>query len=256
MPAYVLTEMTWPEAKEAFQTAVLAIVPVGAQEQHGPHLKMSCDAVLATEMARRLAERLHPHAVVTPTVNMGVSPHHLNFPGTITLHPETLIRLLRDIVRSLHRHGLRRFLFLNAHGGNQATLQVAATALATELDVAVYVAKTTASAKEALRAHIASPLYGHACEREVSEALYLAPQLVHPARLEAGAIREGTWRHLRPGGALQGFYRYEEMTENGCLGDARRASAAIGRALVEEALDNLEAALRAVLGLTERQAQA
>jgi len=139
VPAYVLTEMTWPEAKEAFQTATLAIVPIGAQEQHGPHLKMSCDAVLATEMARRLAERLYPHAVVTPTVNMGVSPHHLNFPGTITLHPETLIRLLRDIVRSLHRHGLRRFLFLNAHGGNQATLQVAATALAEELDVRLYI---------------------------------------------------------------------------------------------------------------------
>ncbi|MFC4768198.1 creatininase family protein [Effusibacillus consociatus] len=243
MKAYLLTEMTWPEVKEALQTVKLAIIPIGAHEQHGPHMKESCDAVLATEMSNKLAERLYPYVLVTPTVNMGVSIHHINFPGTITLQPDTLIRVLRDMVWSLKQHGINKFLFLNSHGGNQSTLSVACTTLTHELGVQIYYAKTTASAKEAMKKHISSTLYGHSCEREVSEALYLAPHLIHMDRLEKGDIREGQWRLLRPGNAIQGTYQYEEMTANGCIGDATKASYEAGQEMVEEALDNLTESL-------------
>ncbi|KAA0012062.1 creatininase family protein [Billgrantia pellis] len=248
MQSYILTEMTWPEVKDALSTVKMAIVPVGAHEQHGPHMNESCDAVLATEMAKRLAARLHPQVLVTPTVNMGVSPHHLNFPGTISLRPETLLAILRDMVVSLQRHGIDKILFLNSHGGNQATLGLACATFSQELGVDCYYAKTTASAKQAMKEHISSSLYGHSCEREVSEAYYLAPHLVRPERLEKGDIVEGgRWEGMRPGKPLQGFYRYEEMTRNGCIGDATRASHAIGMAIVEEALDELSQAVRTVL---------
>jgi len=251
MKLYRLTEMTWPEVKEALRTVSLAIIPVGAHEQHGPHMAESCDAVLATEMANRLAERLHPYAVVSPTVNMGVSIHHINFPGTITLQPQTLISVLRDMVWSLKQHGIQNFLFLNAHGGNQSTLSTASMQISHELGVQVYYAKTTASAKTALKEHITSALYGHSCEREVSEAYYLAPHLIREDRLEKGDIREGNWRLLRPNGAVQGTYQYEEMTANGCIGDATKASFEAGKAIVEEALDNLERSLRQLLLLPD-----
>lgn len=246
--SYLLTEMTWPEVEEALKSVKMAIVPVGAHEQHGPHMSESCDAVLATEMAKRLAARLHPLVLVTPTVNMGVSPHHLNFPGTISLRPETLLAVLRDMVVSLKRHGIDKVLFLNSHGGNQGTLGLACASFAQELGVDCYYAKTTASAKQAMQKHISSPLYGHSCEREVSEAYYLAPHLVRPERLEKGDIvHGGRWEGMRPGKPLQGFYRYEEMTRNGCIGDATRASLEIGKAIVEEALEELSRAVRTVL---------
>ncbi|WP_141432647.1 creatininase family protein [Bacillus sp. 03113] len=250
MNYYDLTEMTWEEVKEALATIKLAIIPVGAHEQHGPHMVESCDAVLATQMAKKLCQKLFPYALMTPTVNMGVSQHHINFPGTITLQPTTLISILRDMVVSLKQHGINKFLFLNAHGGNQATLNMACTTLTSELNVEIFYAKTTASAKKAASAYITSKLFGHSCEREVSEALYLAPYLIRENKITKGAINEGgKWEKLRPGSAIQGFYQYEEMTENGCIGDATKASKELGEMIVLEALENLTKELCILLNI-------
>jgi creatinine amidohydrolase len=251
MDSYILTNMTWKEVKESLKTVKLAVIPIGAHEQHGPHMVESCDAVLAEKMAEKLGERMFPYALVTPTVNMGVSPHHLNFPGTISLQPSTLIAILKDVISSLKYHGIGKFLLLNSHGGNQATLNVASTVLTNELDVEIYYAKTTASAKQSISNLISSPLFGHSCEREVSEAFYLAPELIRPDQLEKGDIQdEGRWKQLRPGKAIQGFYYYEEMTKNGCIGDATKASWDIGKQIVEESLDNLTKELYQLLNLT------
>jgi creatinine amidohydrolase len=250
MDCYDLTTMTWKEVEESLKSVQFAIIPIGAHEQHGPHMVESCDAVLAERMAKKLGERMFPYAVVTPTVNLGVSPHHLNFPGTISLQPTTLIAVLRDVISSLKHHGIEKFLFLNSHGGNQSTLNVATMILTKELNVEIYYAKTTASAKKTIQEYVTSPLFGHSCEREVSEALYLAPELVRPDNLEKGDIQEeGRWKQLRPGKAIQGFYYYEEMTNNGCIGDATKASWDIGQQIVEESLDNLTKELYKLLNL-------
>jgi len=252
---YVLTEMTWPEVKDALKTVKLAVIPLGAHEQHGPHLDESCDAVLAEEFCRRLVERLSPQALMAPTIPFGISIHHIHFPGTITLRSETLTAVLRDVIWSLKQHGLENFLIVNAHGGNQSSLGVAATQLSYELGVKVCYAKTTASAKNAIREHVHSELFGHSCEREVSEALYLAPNIVHTERLEPGDIVPGNWQQLRPGQPIQGFYFYDEMTANGCIGNAPAGSQIAGEAIVEEALAGLEEAIRAYFDLpikTER----
>lgn len=248
MNCYELAKMTWEEVEAALEKVRLAIIPVGAHEQHGPHMVESCDAVLAEKMAVKLGERLFPYALIAPTVNMGVSSHHLNFPGTISLKPTTLIALLKDIVSSLKCHGIQQFLFLNSHGGNQSTLDVAVNLINEEMDVEVFYAKTTASAKKAIAENVKSSLFGHSCEREVSEAFYLAPELIRTNKLQKGDIQEsGRWQHLRPGCALQGFYHYEEMTANGCIGDALQADFEIGRKIVEEALDQLSNELIKVL---------
>ncbi|MGQ7884476.1 creatininase family protein [Paenibacillus sp. WC2504] len=242
--AYILTQMTWPEVEVALKTVKIAIIPLGAHEQHGPHMVESCDAVLAEEMGKRLTARLYPEALLTPTINMGVSPHHLHFPGTISLEPTTVIAILRDMIKSLKSQGIEKFLVINSHGGNQATLGVAADILTAELGVSLFYAKTTASAKDVMDRRIASKLYGHSCDREVSEAMYLAPHLVREDKLEKGDIQEGRWKKLRPGSPLQGFYYYEEMTCNGCIGDATKASRDIGEEIVETALERLTQAVR------------
>lgn len=248
MNMYDLQQMTWPEIKEALNQAKLAVVPIGAHEQHGPHMVESCDAVLAKRMADKLATRLHPLTIVAPTITMGVSPHHMNFPGTISLQPETMVSLLRDITASLKHHGIINFLWLNAHGGNQSTLSIACQKLSIELDVTIYYAKTTASASEVYKDCISSSPFGHSCEREVSEAYYLAPELLREEYLQEGQLNENPrWRHLRPGNPLQGFYHYEEMTKNGCIGDATRGSYELGEKIVETALDRLEEEIRFLL---------
>ncbi|OHX46851.1 creatininase family protein [Cytobacillus oceanisediminis] len=253
MNCYDLTKMTWKEVEKSLDTVEFAIIPVGAHEQHGPHMAESCDAVLAERMANKLGQRMFPYAIVTPTVNMGVSEHHIHFPGTITLQPSTLIAILTDMVSSLKQHGIKKFLFLNSHGGNQSTLNLAAMTITKELEVEVYYAKTTSSAKGSIGKYVKSPLFGHSCEREVSEALYLAPELVREDLLEKGDIKEGgRWERLRPGKAVQGFYFYEEMTGNGCIGDGRQGSREIGEQIVEEALDNLSAELSELLDLKEK----
>jgi creatinine amidohydrolase len=245
--SYILTEMTWPEVEKALEYVKIAIIPLGAHEQHGPHMVESCDAVLAEEMARKLTERLYPQALMTPVINMGISPHHIHFPGTISLEPTTLIAILKDMIKSLKHHGIEKFLILNSHGGNQSTLSVAVNMLTTELNAEIYYAKTTASAKDVMDQRIESKLYGHSCDREVSEALYLAPHLVRPDKLVKGDIQEGRWRKLRPGNPLQGFYFYEEMTRNGCIGDATKGSYDIGKEIVEAALERLTKAVKELL---------
>ncbi|WLR52905.1 creatininase family protein [Bacillus tianshenii] len=250
MEIYDLTDMTWEEVKDSLQTVKMAIVPVGAHEQHGPHMVESCDAVLAEEMSKRLGKRMFPHVLITPTINMGVSQHHINFPGTITLQPSTLLALIRDIITSLKHHGIEKFLFLNAHGGNQSTLNIASTTLSAELNVEIYYAKTTASAKQAIGTHIESTLFGHSCEREISEALYLAPQLIRKEKLTKGEINDnGRWKRLRPGNPIQGAYKYEEMTANGCIGNGTKGSELIGREIVEEAVENIASSLEHILEL-------
>jgi creatinine amidohydrolase len=252
MQAYHLQQMTWPEVKKALYTVKLAIIPIGAHEQHGPHMTESCDAVLAERMAVKLAERLHPLAFVTPTISMGVSPHHLNFPGTISLQPETLIHVLRDMLVSLKHHGITTFLWLNSHGGNQSTLSIACQKLTLELGVTIYYAKTTASASDVFKEHITSKPYGHSCERELSEAYYLAPELIREEEVQRGQLTENPrWRHLRPGQPLQGFYRYEEMTANGCIGDGTQASYELGEKIVETALTRLAEEIQYLLSLEE-----
>lgn len=247
MQLYHLSDMTWPEVQEALQTVRIAIIPVGAHEQHGPHMVESCDAVLAEQFSRRLAERLFPLAIVAPAIPIGVSIHHMRFPGTLTFKPETLIAVLRDMISSLQVHGIQNFLLINSHGGNQSTLDVACTTLTHELQTTIYYAKTTASAKEAIATHVKSKLFGHSCEREVSEAMVLAPQLIRHDKLSAGDIQEGRWKHLRPGSPLQGSYCYDEMTANGCIGDATQASLEAGTAIVDEALEKIEKEIRLLL---------
>src|SRR5690625_2422644 len=101
MKKYILPDMTWPEIKDALKTASIAIVPVGAQEQHGYHIAEGCDSYRAKEFSALLAEKCFPKVLVTPTINFGVSPHHMDFPGTITLRPETLIAIMEEDRKSV-----------------------------------------------------------------------------------------------------------------------------------------------------------
>jgi creatinine amidohydrolase len=249
---FVLAEMTWPEAKEALAQARVALVPVGSFEQHGPNGTFEVDTGRAYGFGRLLAARMYPRAILVPAVNVGVSYHHMNFPGTITLRAKTFMAVLYDLVWSLQQHGLDRFLILNGHGGNIPALGVLVVKLREELGVKVAWTSFTSLGREVIEARVLSESKGHACEGEISQAMVLAPHTVRREALAPGAFKGYPYRHLGEGYNLGYAYRFDEITANGALGDATLANEALGREIVEAALEKAVEFLEDFIGGEEK----
>ncbi|HVR29960.1 MAG TPA: creatininase family protein [Thermoanaerobaculia bacterium] len=115
--------MTWPEVEAYLGKSTGILVPIGSTEQHGPNGLLGTDAICPATVAALVGEAVG--AIVAPTLAVGMSQHHMAFPGSITLRPSTLLEVVRDVVESLARHGFDHVYFLNGHGGNIATLQAA-----------------------------------------------------------------------------------------------------------------------------------
>src|ERR687886_2384235 len=241
----LLANMTWPEAQAALAAADVVIVPTGSTEQHGPGMLLRTDTSIAAAVAERVANRLRARAVVTPALPFGLSAHHLRFPGTLTLRPETFMAVVLDLVRSLEAHGARRVFLLNGHGGNQAALGLVVARARQELRMHVATALYLAAAADLLRERFGRA-YAHACEIEASVALAAAPDLVRLEALSSGAELAPPYRHavLAGGGAGAGAFvdaglRMDELTANGALGDPRLASREAGEALLRLVEDRL-----------------
>ncbi|HEX6142245.1 MAG TPA: creatininase family protein [Geminicoccaceae bacterium] len=234
-----LARMTSVEFKAALPGIGLAILPVGAIEQHGPNLALSTDIATASGLARQLAERLHPRAVLLPPVPYGLSYHHTGFAGTITFQPETFIAIGVDIARSLKRDGIRRLLFVNGHNGNMAVLNVLTQKLRYEVGIEAATSFYFAQAADRMKAHAKTERWGHACEIESSVLMALAPDLVRKDAFEPGRMIETGLAHGVPNApfAVQMAMPFHEQTENGVFGDARLADPEIGRDIVATALD-------------------
>ena len=109
----------------------VVLAPIGAIEQHGPHLPLDTDSNAVAAVAERAARRIEqPPALVLPPVWWGLSPYWMPFAGTLSLRPETILALFADLGASVARHGFRRLVIVNGHGGNAGIVAVAATTLA------------------------------------------------------------------------------------------------------------------------------
>ncbi len=130
--------MTWEEANRTYKKSDFVALVTGSIEQHAPHLPLLTDSIVGEYFAKRLVEEAETKGIkiiLLPTLWLGYSEEHQNFPGTITLHPHTLESVLLDIARSLKRHGARRFLIINAHGGNNPVLQLAADRIERDVEL-------------------------------------------------------------------------------------------------------------------------
>jgi creatinine amidohydrolase len=224
------------ELRDLAKSEAIVILPVAAMEQHGPHLPVMVDTLLCGEIARRAAERAsgaHP-VVVAPTVWSGLSEHHMDFGGTFTLDFATFKNLIECLCRSLLRHGFRRVLLLNGHGGNVAALRVVVDELR-ELDMRLYTATCWMVDPLAMAEHLETQSnVQHACEAETSMVMALHPELVDERQFAAA-------KHEIPGrvaGLAQPLYGktvFKEITPSGVIGDPTAASAEKGERLLEAA---------------------
>jgi creatinine amidohydrolase len=238
-----LERLTSPAAGAAIRAgATTAIFACGAVEQHGPHLPMFTDAEHGTRLAEGVAQRLG-NALVAPTIRVGCSEHHMGFPGSLTVSPETLEALCRDYCVSLARHGFERICIIPSHGGNFAPLREMqprlAAAVAPKAQVLIYTAllEMIESWRGAVDevAGLGSRVGGHADIAETSIMLALHPDLVRTELAEAGFQAEITEpvlaRIIKDG--------FKSVTPNGIIGDARGASAAIGERCIAVMVDRI-----------------
>lgn len=229
-----LSRLTTEEAAAALAKARVAVLPVGATEQHGPHLELQTDIAIAQGFARRLTEELGDEAVLCPPLAYGLSEHHLHFAGTLTLRPATFGAVLGDIVESLVVHGIRRLLVVNGHGGNIDAVKLAARQARRDHDVLVAHLCWARLAGDVIRERMAGEArYNHACEIETSIAMALVPEIVRADRITPGVPTSARDPHTEPhDGVVDLPIWFHEWTGNGALGDPRDASVELGERIV------------------------
>ena len=183
MRTYLWAHMTRSEIGEAAKVGALPIVPVGAVEQHGDHLPVGTDAILVEHICQIAAQISKVPVVVLPTLTIGFSPHHAQWPGTLTLSLSSVYALIKDVTSSVERCGFRRLLIVNGHGGNRAPLNAIATELITEGRLVGVVSYWETAAQE-----IADTLTG--IRKEIGHAGELETSLI------LQAIRDGILPHM------------------------------------------------------------
>jgi creatinine amidohydrolase len=175
-----LQELTWEEFREAKGSARVVIVPVGSTEQHGPHLPLGTDSMVAITVAEDASRRTG--ALIAPPLWYGWSPHHMALDGTISVRAEVLAEVLYDVTESLARHGLKRFVYLNGHRiVNIAWMQIAAERAQRLLGVEVVIFDPGHMSKEISDGLGFGPL-GHAEEIETSHMYSRYSALCKPER--------------------------------------------------------------------------
>jgi creatinine amidohydrolase/Fe(II)-dependent formamide hydrolase-like protein len=221
------------------------VLPVGAFEQHGPHLPLGTDTLIIEALLDRVAgnEALKKDFWLLPSIAYGCSMEHMGFPGTITLSPQTLCAVIEDILRSMKDHGWTRLVLLNGHGGNDGILRGMAQSWRYKYGVTIY------------ELHIGSDLYNncsgdlhtppsidvHAGENETDIMLASYPAMVNQEELEK-----------KPDTIIESLPPYKdswltaEISPTGVIGGASRASAEAGEKLLQAIADTLIGALNAI----------
>jgi len=180
LPSRHFAELTQPEIAAHLKKNPLVILPCGSVEQHGPHLPAGTDTLAATVIAHAVAERMD--GLVLPATPFGVTPMHMPYEGTITLTPDTYIRVQTETCVSTARHGARQLMIVNWHEGNIPSLAIAAEALHRDHGMSVLTVQAC---------YVAEELYGHSSgglthggEIEALAVLSARPDLVHLDRIE------------------------------------------------------------------------
>ena len=241
-------EHTWPELRElAGRDDIVIVIPTATLEDHGHHLPIDTDVRLIEAIARGAIEQFNDQheakAMLFPTAVHGYTPHHMDFPGTVSLRWNVFVESLLDCGRSLCRHGFDRILLLNGHGSNAPLVDIAARLINVEHRGAVCMASTlyltTRESRDVLERTRTSGQGGmsHACELETSLYLAIEPALVQMDK----AVKEipdwtaNVYSDWPDAGPLSYMPYWSALSDSGVMGDATVASRAKGEAFLAQA---------------------
>jgi creatinine amidohydrolase len=235
--------LSWPEVRRAVAEDRVCLIPAGTLEDHGPHLPLDTDTRIATEICRRAAEEIPEQIVLLPPITHGYTPHHMAFPGPITIGWETFVRYGTDIGTSLARHGFKRILYLNGHGSNTPLIEMAARLVALEHPDVLAASAFYLTDEESVRVieeirESGPGGMGHACELETSIYLHLDPDAVEMEKaVDENSFPDGpnAWMDWSDG-PLKLMPWWNAISRTGVHGDASRATAQKGKALFEAAV--------------------
>lgn len=226
----------------------VAVLPLGATEQHGPHLPLSVDSTLVDGIVQAALPLLPPELPVLflPTQQVGLSPEHASFAGTLTLSAETLIRLWREIGAGVARAGVKKLVLFNAHGGHVGAMDVVARELRAAHGLIVYSVSWFNLPLGAVGEQFSADEHRfgvHAGEIETSMMLALAPQQVRMAEAKdfasASRDRAASYPILGNGRSAKFGWAMEDYNPQGAAGNAAAATAAKGQAVVDAAAAQL-----------------
>ncbi|GAB3795238.1 creatininase family protein [Spirosoma humi] len=227
----------------------VVLLPLGAIEQHGPHLSVSTDTDIVTQLALQTEKSLPDTVLLCPTLPFGSSHHHLSFGGTMSLSPELYTQVIIDLVQSLVLSGHQRIVLLNGHGGNITPVKQALAVLSKRFDasdqptIALATYWELAGSPFAGEFPMESPALSHACEYETSLMLHLFPEKVWMERVERSQRPERNgyigWEDDELYRGVTVFKQTEFISSNGSSGEPQLGTPEKGKYLVDHAVSAL-----------------
>jgi creatinine amidohydrolase len=251
-------ELSGPESARRLSADSVAVLPLGSIEHHGPHLPLCTDFTIADTFAGALVERVDGEidAWLLPSLAYTKSDEHAWASGTLWLSWDTLMRVLVDIGNSLVASPVRRLVFLNAHGGNSALLQVACRELRRRFGLRTFLLHPGRPVDQGGRSSADEELgMGvHGGRGETSMMLHLRPDLVRMDLAERAVSEHlAEYEHIGFGKSVSFGWLSDDFGTGGVVGDPRGASAAQGKEAFEAALDHGVAAMREIARFEPRQ---
>jgi creatinine amidohydrolase len=238
---YRYNRLTWAEMNDAIAAQKLVILPTASTEQHGKHLPLDVDLFLCESVCLEVGRRAADRVLVLPPIAYGLNLHHIDFPGTIHIEPETFIAFCLNITKSVAYHGFQKILIVNGHGSNMPLIDLVArkTVLATQsLCFATGYSSFLLEAFESIRE---SKVMAHADEFETALYLHLAPERVRMDLAVEDNDRMGTF--LSSDSTRNYPVRFSDFwgrwTQTGVHGDPTKATPEKGRIIFEAAVNGL-----------------
>jgi creatinine amidohydrolase len=237
-----MAEIEWrklraDQLRELARQDAIVLVPVGSLEQHGPHLPVEVDSRLGEEVAHRTARAIDARgqrAVVLPMLWTGISEHHMSFGGTITLDLPAFAAVIEGICKSLVRHGFKRIVLLNSHGGNDNALRTLADELTPKLGVPILQTTYWLAAADEIGAILDTQRnVGHACEAETAMMMAVRPELVANDRIAMAKANKTPDAEDIVGPGVYSWRTLSAMAATGVVGNPEAASAEKGKKLLD-----------------------
>jgi creatinine amidohydrolase len=244
-------DLTWPEVNDAVKAGLIPVLPAGATEQHGHHLPIKIDRWEVTSIVDEAARQRPDRLLTMPSIPYGYTKASMDFPGTITVHHETFMRYVIDVLKSLAYHGFKKMIVVNGHGSNMPPLDLACRRANMETGSQVALASwwglmaADPGFMETWRESRFPGGCSHGGEAETSVALYLDQDVVKMDRAvnEESAAHPGgskyLWGDLWAHGPAAITRWHGEVTETGIVGEAKLATAEKGKAIFDEAVRRL-----------------